>query len=69
MDVPVKGALGVAVAVGGRGVRVGGTNENGVFVKSAVKVGRGVFVGVISSVGLGVHVDSNCKSVGVAVGP
>ena len=40
----------------GRGVVVGGTRENGVFVSNGVKVGRGVSLGVTSKVGLAVQV-------------
>jgi hypothetical protein len=49
-------------------VRVGGTSENGVSVKMGVNVGRGVLVGVISSVGLAVHVGCNLMGAGVSVG-
>lgn len=50
------------------GVRVGGTSEKGVSVKIGVKVGRGVLVGVISNVGLAVHVGSSFIGAGVFVG-
>ena len=64
-DVAPNGAFGVLV---GLGVLVGGTSENGVFVKKGVNVGRGVLLGVDSMVGLAVHVACNCKGVIVAVG-
>src|SRR5215207_2169353 len=63
----VNGALGVGVADGGRTVRVGGTSEKGVFVKNGVKVGRGVLLGVNSSVGLAVHVAWSWMGVTVSV--
>jgi hypothetical protein len=66
--VALNGSFGVRVGVGGRGVRVGGTSDTGVFVKKGVKVGRGVLLGVNSRVGLAVHVGSNCSAVTVAVG-
>ena len=52
----------------GFGVRVGGTSEKGVSVKIGVQVGRGVVVGVISNVGLAVHVASSLIGAGVLVG-
>jgi hypothetical protein len=66
--VALNGALGVAVAVGGLRVRVGGTSEKGVLVKKGVNVGRGVLLGVRTSVGLAVQVGSSRIGVGVRVG-
>src|SRR5512138_1951405 len=66
--VALNGALGVAVAVGGFKVRVGGTSEKGVLVKKGVKVGRGVLLGVRTSVGLAVQVGSIWRGVTVSVG-
>jgi len=44
----------------GLGVSVGGTRKKGVFVSNGVKVGRGVLLGVTSSVELAVQVAADC---------
>ena len=62
---PLNGALGVGL---GRGVLVGGTSENDVFVGIGVNVGRGVSLGVAGMVGLAVQVGWSCNGVTVNEG-